>query len=271
MKLKTIIADPAGNITAYVLNPVDKSKHVDIAQRLMNLKEYKIEQVAFEKEPYDSEGYIEMMAGEFCGNATRSYGLYLMKTGSTKDSKKAFVRISGSDKVLTVETDETFTEASVEMPPILNISNIDTKTMGVLPIVKMEGISHVIVLVDNIDEINSESKSTPNTDESPNQPELLLEELKGIVDDEAFGIIYYEPSKHMMKPLIWVGGTGTAIWESSCGSGTVALAGYLNKDNGNDFDLAFNEPGGILQVKRENGILKLGGPVTISEMLEIEI
>lgn len=271
MKLRTVIADPAGNITAYVLDPVDKDQHIEIAQKLINLSEYKIEQVAFEKKPYDSEGYIEMMAGEFCGNATRSYGLYLMKTNKTKDPKKALVRISGSEEVLSVETDDNLSEATVEMPPILGINEIITKASGVLPIVKMEGISHVIALVDDIDSVNTDTGSIKEPSQSIYLWDVLLEELKNLVDDEAFGIIYYDLKKGMMKPLIWIGGTGTAIWESSCGSGTVALAGYLNRENNDDFDQSFIEPGGVLQVKRRNGTLKLGGPVSISEVMEIEI
>jgi len=74
-----IIANPAGNITAFVLdNNIEKKDYIYVANKLMEIAELEIEQVGFVKEPkLGGELRLEMMGGEFCGNATRSFGLYL--------------------------------------------------------------------------------------------------------------------------------------------------------------------------------------------------
>ena len=76
MKLNVLRADPAGNITLFVLDPVEKSRRADVAAQLMAVPEYKAEQVGFVCTPQEGgDGRMEMMGGEFCGNATRAFGL----------------------------------------------------------------------------------------------------------------------------------------------------------------------------------------------------
>ena len=80
MKLNVLRADPAGNITLFVLDPVEKSRRADVAAQLMAVPEYKAEQVGFVCTPQEGgDGRMEMMGGEFCGNATRAFGLLTAK------------------------------------------------------------------------------------------------------------------------------------------------------------------------------------------------
>ena len=80
MKLRIIMADPAGNRTAIVRTPVPADQRAQIAAKLLQIKELRAEQVGFETSPVmGGAGRLDMMGGEFCGNAARSYGYLLWK------------------------------------------------------------------------------------------------------------------------------------------------------------------------------------------------
>ncbi|MEG1932577.1 MAG: hypothetical protein RR075_05665, partial [Pygmaiobacter sp.] len=61
MKLSIRIADPAGNITIFVLSPVPRTQYAAVAAKLLQLPKFGAEQVAFEVPPQlGGEGRIEM-------------------------------------------------------------------------------------------------------------------------------------------------------------------------------------------------------------------
>ena len=73
MRIKVRVADPAGNITIFVTTPVAREKYPSISRQILARKELKGEQVGF-IERKDQGGFrMEMMGGEFCGNASRSF------------------------------------------------------------------------------------------------------------------------------------------------------------------------------------------------------
>ena len=69
MDLCYILADPSGNTTAFVLSPVPPHQYGPVARAVM--ERLKAEQVAFLH-----DGRMDMMGGEFCGNASRSFALW---------------------------------------------------------------------------------------------------------------------------------------------------------------------------------------------------
>ena len=78
MELNILRADPAGNITVFVLDPVEKAQRAAIAEKIMAIPALKAEQVGYACTAEDNvDGHMEMMGGEFCGNATRAYGMYI--------------------------------------------------------------------------------------------------------------------------------------------------------------------------------------------------
>ncbi|MDD5964218.1 MAG: hypothetical protein PUC24_01990, partial [Oscillospiraceae bacterium] len=80
MKLKVLRADPAGNITLFVLDPIGKAQRGKLAERLMALSQLQAEQVGYVCETADgTDGHMEMAGGEFCGNATRAFGMLMAK------------------------------------------------------------------------------------------------------------------------------------------------------------------------------------------------
>ena len=77
------VLDPAGNVTAIVLSDVLAAERARIAAQLLRLPELRIEQAAFLTAPRcGGEIRLEMMGGEFCGNALRCVGKYLYESGA---------------------------------------------------------------------------------------------------------------------------------------------------------------------------------------------
>ena len=75
MELNILRADPAGNITVFVLDPVEKAQRAAIAEKIMAIPALKAEQVGYACTAEDDvDGHMEMMGGEFCGNALRCAG-----------------------------------------------------------------------------------------------------------------------------------------------------------------------------------------------------
>ena len=95
MELNILRADPAGNITIFVLDQVEKAQRAAIAEKIMAIPALKAEQVGYVcPAEDDADGHMEMMGGEFCGNATRAYGMYIARQKGGLSSVK--LRVNGS-------------------------------------------------------------------------------------------------------------------------------------------------------------------------------
>ena len=104
MKLTFQRIDPAGNITLLVMTPVPREDYQTIAAKLLAIPELDAEQVGFLVPPrQDGIIRLEMMGGEFCGNALRSAGLYYAASQGFRRSRTFPVEISGYDAPLPVQ------------------------------------------------------------------------------------------------------------------------------------------------------------------------
>ena len=76
MRIRYIPADPAGNLTGLVLTPVAREVRPALAAQLMARCPEGFEQIAFVDEDSLTGPLprMEMMGGEFCGNASRAFG-----------------------------------------------------------------------------------------------------------------------------------------------------------------------------------------------------
>ena len=101
MKLNVLRADPAGNITLFVLDPIERERRAALAAELMRrLPDMKIDQVGFAcPADADTDGRMEMMGGEFCGNATRAYAMYVARQRGGLSEVR--LRVSGCDHIVT--------------------------------------------------------------------------------------------------------------------------------------------------------------------------
>lgn len=250
MDIEYIVADPAGNTTGLVLTDIPADEHKTVARHLLEHSPHDLEQVGFVSECPDCDGRLDMMGGEFCGNASRSFGLFLAGSGLSRRKDLALIRVSGAEGLLEVRTDPDTGEARIKMPPVMGIEAVETDQYGRVPLVVMEGISHLILMVHPVEK---------------QEGERLIHALAETHEADALGIMYYDEADNFMTPLVWVRETDTLYWESSCGSGSVALAVYLKKDYKGPWQIQFAEPGGTLAVERsEAGDVFLGGPVSLS-------
>ena len=143
MELNILRADPAGNITIFVLDQVEKAQRAAIAEKIMAIPALKAEQVGYVcPAEEDADGHMEMMGGEFCGNATRAYGMYIARQKGGLSSVK--LRVSGCDHIVTAQVDLEAGTARAEMPCPRSVQRITVNGHeGTL--VDLTGIAHFVV------------------------------------------------------------------------------------------------------------------------------
>ena len=102
----------------------------------------------------------------------------------------------------------------------------------------------------------------------------MLAALPGL---DAYGVIFLEPAKGTMTPLVKVPATNTLVWEGSCGSGTLASAIAQSQDADDGlFVRDYIQPAGVVQasVARQGGKVTaayIGGPVSLDEPVVVEL
>ena len=145
MRLKVLRADPAGNITLFVLSPVEKEYRAALAEKLMALERFKAEQVGYCCAIEDGvDGHMEMSGGEFCGNATRAYGMLTAKNSGLCGKAHLTLRVSGCEHPVGVDVDMDNQTARSEMPlPVFVRREAVGAVEGTL--VHLGGIAHFVV------------------------------------------------------------------------------------------------------------------------------
>lgn len=295
MELRLIMADPAGNRTAIVRSPVPLELRGKTAAAIMKIQELRAEQVGFETDPVmGGAGRLEMMGGEFCGNAARSFGFlcflerenahqaerpdsepYFLPDEPTKGNSPGdiLIEISGSAGLLRVYCDPEQGTAFSEMPMPQGLEY----TGEGYPLVISEGIAHMIL-----------EDAEPDPD--------LIHRMIGRYGHkfDAFGMQFLKGD--VLIPVVYVGASDSLVYESSCGSGSLAAAWYLQtiSRERKNADMAadnpererenpagsgtreFREPGGgiIVRLDRdENGTLHgiMGGRIHMEEEISLSV
>lgn len=213
MKLNLVKADPAGNITLFVLDRIDESLHGSIGNKLMSLDRFKAEQVGFIMDPVPgTDGHMRMSGGEFCGNATRAFGMMVAKQKGLTGKVPLLLSVSGCDAPVHVQVDTEAGTSYSEMPlPRFTGRRSVNGVEGTL--VHLGGIAHFVV--DSV---------------APDlafflEAEKMFADLQGL---DAYGVMFYDPQKQRLTPLVKVPAAGSLFWEGSCGSGSLATAIALN-------------------------------------------
>jgi len=264
MKLNFVKVNPVENMTIFVMDPVDSSHHMDVANKLMDYSNIHGEQVGFVESPRSLKGKslntlrLQMMGGEFCGNATRSLAALMVHLNSSSVSKHddtydVSLEVSGSEGLLNCSVRATDKEnvyiSKVIMPLPTRISNtginFEDKRIDLVR-VDFPGITHFIV----------ESNEIIDKEE-------FFKTIKRNLDKEdydAFGIMFYDTEESFLTPLVYVKSTDSKYWERSCGSGTSALGVALAKNKNISINEYVKQPGGELEVTvtiNEGKILEL--------------
>jgi len=257
-----VLLDPTGNLTALVLDQAEPEDERRLTGELLKQSE----QVAYLEPPKKpgAMAAIRLMGGEFCGNAAMASAAWLVRDETEQDqSKTLLLEVSGAaDPVCCTElkTADGF-EGTVEMP---GAPEIRTETICGIPFtaVRMEGITHLIC-----DDRTFERKEAEN----------LLRQIADLLPEEAIGLIQWDRIKQYMRPLVFVRGSGSLVWEHGCGSGSAAVGAAEALRNGEgETETEVKQPGGTIRVTAaaENGKIlsvKISGRVKLGKETIIEI
>ncbi len=283
-KIEYLLADPSGNITLFVLSPVQPAAYMNLAERLLADCSLNAEQVGFLLQ--DDNGWrLQMAGGEFCGNASRCFAAWLVRNGQAPEGKDFSIHVSGCREPLTARVwfaedvteadginDEAdnkagitvnshyFTYVTVSLPQ--RIRHLSDTALGNISIVEFDGITHVVLWKHKANERSALADLKT--------AQKICRSMKAGVD--CLGLLYYdENEKISLRPLVYVESINSLRWENSCGSGTCALAAAMfERDSLSKLEMSVSQPGGSLKVEiqGQKGILeriKFGGPVIFTD------
>lgn len=215
--MKTYIFNAAdGNPTAIIVGPDLKREDYARINDDIQSKFPEVEQVGFYEEE-NGVPRLQMAGGEFCGNATRSFACLLKEFNADLDV--FYFNVSGyegrveAQVVEETEPGEYFCEARLGKMPC---RIVDKYCRGVeFSIVDLGGITHIIV---------SEDEYLFDPDSYESEVKRIKQDLG--VDNDAVGVLWVTESEGniYMKPVVWVKEIDTCYYETSCGSGSIAVA-----------------------------------------------
>lgn len=253
------VLDPAGNVTAIVCSDVPAAERARVAAQILRLPELGIEQVAFLTAPRSGgEIRLEMMGGEFCGNALRCAGFYQALRTGAQGKSCVFAEISGADGVQPVMADTAEGTASTVMPLPLSVQSAgwaDAQAMRVT----FAGITHFVIDCAQPDEA------------------LVQRAIAAAPEASAVGAIFLDRAHGSIKPVVFVRETASCVAENSCASGSVAAAVVLTADFADGItEIGIGQPGGTLEVgvQRTDGAvtgLSIGGAVRLTQTLTVTL
>lgn len=239
-KVSYTLLNPTGNMTLLAETPVPEAEQPAVAAELTAL-EPETEQVGFVR--FEPDGVcLRMAGGEFCGNAAMSAAaLQLVHTGQREG--KVRVQVSGTKEPVTV----TMTacpggwRGSVTMPFPQSVGREEFAELGLLPVVRFPGITHLI-LEDGL-----------GGNRTPEKAEELAPRLCSLLNADALGLMFLNREKSSLKPLVYVPDAGTLCWESSCASGTTAVGAFLSWETGKEIRMKLSQPAGELEISVQPG------------------
>lgn len=253
------VLDPAGNVTAIVCSDVPAAERARVAAQILRLPELGIEQVAFLTEPRSGgEIRLEMMGGEFCGNALRCAGFYQALRTGAQGKSCVFAEISGADGVQPVMADTAEGTASTVMPLPLSVQPAGWADVQATR-VTFAGITHFVIDCAQPDEA------------------LVQRAIDLAPEVSAVGAIFLERACGSIKPVVFVRETASCVAENSCASGSVATAVVLTADFADGItEIGIGQPGGTLEVgvQRTDGAvtgLSIGGAVRLTQTLTVTL
>jgi histidine racemase len=232
-----VIARPGGNDTALVFDAIPKEDYKVINAALQK-RIPTIEQVMFVRDC--QKPWVEgcMAGGEFCGNATRALGYYLLggKDGSLTLS------ISGADAPLTVQVKDGMARAS--MPIFRDIKCVRTLKEG-LSIVRLSGIVHMILEQESAERAVFEKKES-----RAERKELACQwfDQYNLRNAPAAGVMLLSTLNQdlWLKPYVYVPALDTFYDETACGSGSVAVGLLKAKQQASSIQqLKIMQPSGL--------------------------
>ncbi len=260
MDLHVVKLNPSGNTTLFVTDPVPKEKRAAVARALMDTTCFAAEQVGFlaEEAPRAADIFVSMMGGEFCGNAVRAASaLRCFKAREDGEIAEYDVCCSGlSHNVRTSvrRISRTVFDVTAEMPKPLSIETVRVRE-EIFCRIALPGIVHFCHVTGKM----------PNVSEKETLTRAVLEKFP-TEEGGATGILFYDG--YTLDPFVYVKETDTLVNESSCGSGTAAIAAYLALSANKKIHIDAHQSGGLIYADAEakDGkliALSIGGSVAL--------
>jgi len=217
MKNKTyIIGSAGGNVTAIkILNsPRGRDYYAKFGRNLIfDNQNQKVEQAGFLILP---DNHFEMSGGEFCGNAARAVAIIISKIKNTAEPQFTMSGFKGT--VFGFIKNKSAGRYLVKCSfPAMSVKVIDINLNGPVKLVDMDGIVHVVI-----------EKDFPIEDFK--KQHYQIRQQLNLEDRDAVGVIWTSRSDLGIKidPVVWVKEIDSFFYESSCGSGSIAVAKALN-------------------------------------------
>lgn len=272
---------PGGNTTILVTDPVPAPLRAAVAAELMGEDHVHAEQVGFVTLA-GPRPRIDMMGGEFCGNACRSLAALLalkrVLHAGPGGLMSGEIESSGVSGVLPVRVVHTphGPDAAVRMPLPPAAGNADpahgASPRGAQPapprlalpvadglvLVRLPGIVHLLL----------DASVHPFPDDWRDHARTLITR-HGLDDEPAAGCIWCHGTlaAPAITPVVRVRDTGSIILESACGSGSLAYGLHRADMAEGEISLAVRQPSGAtirVSVSRRDGVTPeawIGGTV----------
>jgi len=241
MNIEYVKLDPTGNTTLLVKTPIARNNQAALAAWL--LERVGGEQMGYIEAPGDSRAVarLQMMGGEFCGNATMSLGAVLARQACLPhgEGRDFPLEVSGNDALVSCrvrrEGDGWLGTVGMPLPTGLRTFIIEAHGKAVaLPLIEMPGISHLILPVDlRLDEARLRD---------------LLPRWCKQLGAEALGALTLDEDAMSIDPLVYVPAAGTLVREHGCGSGSAAVGCWLARRAGHSLTVPIRQSGGTILV-----------------------
>ena len=265
MDLRYTVIDPTKNITLLVTTPMPRKYYAEISSHLLAL-EQDAEQVGFLESSDTCDAALQMMGGEFCGNATMSLGAWLCRDDAVGTDRHLMLAVSGVSTPVSCDISVVrhgyIGTVSMPLP-----EKIETLTLPFgdgeisLDAVFLPGICHIIA---------------PNGTVQRHQAEDALRKWSDILQMDAVGLLLFDETAMHFDPLVYVKATDTVVWERGCGSGSAAIGAWMTKKCNKGQCLSLKQPGGTIAVAtvwQDDAItsLTITGTVSIGKNKTAEI
>ena len=251
-------ASPGGNATILVLDPVPESRRGEIAGLLMDATHLQAEQVGF-LDLTARPVRLDMMGGEFCGNACRAAAAVMAREKKGLHGSGAELcgdlSVSGVTQPVRLRVLSDAHEYWVEMPlPEGSGTQGIAELAPGMGLVRLPGITHLCL----------DEELHPFAEDFAAAAAALRGRFG--LDAEAVGCIWYRTRPVCaIKPVVWVRSTMSTHYETGCGSGSMALALWLGRGQNLPINLRVLQPSGSeigVQVS-PGGPAWIFGPVTL--------
>ena len=261
MDFDYVLADPTGNLTVLIISQYTEDTRTSMIQEAF-AKEPACEQVGFVMPCGDKRLRIDMMAYEFCGNATLSSAALLMHSSDPVPGSEDIITVdsSGAGRPLDVRLKRLpdLEEKGCCMPVYqgtLNMPVPEVSSFRGYPLISFEGISHLLV---------------PDSDFTDEEAETAVKSFAEELGVSALGMMLYTydetsgiilPDSLSMRPLVYVPGSGTLFWEHGCATGSTAAGWYRYYESGHAVSTEIKQPGGIIRVDAADGQISMTASV----------